>query len=335
MRISIAQGITVAGLALAALAWSSGASGQVQRTFVASTGSDTNPCSFPLPCRTFAAALAQTNSGGEVIVIDSAGYGAVAIAQSVSIIAAPGVYAGISVFTGNGVTVTGVGSRVRLSGLSINGQGGDIGIQFTQGSKLAVDHCTITDLNLYGIYVQAANSTWIVTDTSVSGNAIYGIIAEAGAGTLDRVHVENNFNDGILINTSSNVLVRALVRNSVATGNAGHGISVFTGSGRTAIVTVEDSSAFVNAGSGFSGATSGGTTVLTLRGVVATANTGSGAIASGVGATLGIVGSTLVRNTNFGMEQTTGSILKSLQNNTVEDNVAGPTSGNITNSTRI
>jgi len=121
----------------------------------------------------------------------------------------------------------------------------------------------------------------------------------------------------------------------VASGNAGHGISVFTGSGRTAIVTVENSSAFLNGGSGFSGATSGGTTVLTLRFDDATANAGSGAIATGAGATVGITGSTLVRNTNFGMEQTDGSLLRSLQNNTVEDNVAGATSGGITNSTPI
>ena len=78
-----------------------------------------------------------------------------------------------------------------------------------------------------------------------------------------------------------------------------------------------------------------GTTVLTLRFVDATANAGSGAIATGAGATVGITGSTLVRNTNFGMEQTDGSLLRSLQNNTVEDNVAGATSGGITNSTPI
>jgi Right handed beta helix region len=239
------------------------------------------------------------------------------------------------VFSGNGVTITGVGSRVRLSGITINGKGGDIGIHFQQGSKLAVDHCTMSDLNFYGLYVQAANSTWIVTDTTVNGNAIYGIIAEAGTGSIDRVRVENNFGVGILVNTTSNVLVRALVRNTVASGNAGHGFSVFTGSGRTAIVTIENSSAFLNGDSGFSGATSGGTTLLTLRFVDATANANSGAIATGTGATVGITGSTLVRNTNFGMEQTTGSILRSLQNNTVEDNVAGATSGTITNSLPI
>lgn len=335
MKNSLARSMLFALVAACVLFSSPGAWGQAQRTFVASTGDDANACTFAEPCRSFAAALTQTNSGGEIVVVDSAGYGPVTIAQSVSIVSAPGVYAGISVFTGNGVTITGVGSRVRLSGLTINGQGGDIGIHFQQGAKLAVDHCTMSDLNLYGLYVQAANSTWIVTDTTVNGNAIYGIIAEAGSGSLDRVRVENNFNVGILVNTTSNVLVRALIRNTVASGNAGHGISVFTGSGRTAIVTVENSSSFLNAGSGFSGATSGGTTLLTLRFVDATANAGSGAIAGGTGTTVGVTASTLIRNADYGMEQTTGSILRSLQNNAVEDNVAGPTSGTITNSVPI
>jgi hypothetical protein len=75
--------------------------------------------------------------------------------------------------------------------------------------------------------------------------------------------------------------------------------------------------------------------VLTLRFVDATATANSGELATGSGATVGITGSALVRNTGFGMEQTTGSILRSLQNNTVEDNVAGPTSGSITNSLPI
>lgn len=335
MRTSIAHRTAAALISLATIVASAGVAAQAQRTFVASSGQDTDPCTFAQPCRSFATALTQTNSGGEIIVLDSAGYGPVAIAQSVSIIASPGVYAGISVFAGDGVAVSGVGSRVRLSGLTINGQGGDIGIHFTQGAKLAVDHCTIADLNLSGLYIQAANSTWVITDTTVNGTASYGILAEAGSGTLDRVRVENNFNVGILINTSSNVLVRALIRDSVASGNAGHGVSVFTGSGRTAIVTVENSSTFNNAGSGFAGTTSGGTTLLTLRSVDATANGASGATATGAGATVAVTDSTLSRNTAFGMEQTTGSVLRSLQNNTVEDNVGGATSGTITNSTLI
>jgi hypothetical protein len=324
-----------AALAALALAWPAMAAAQVQRTFVASFGDDTNPCTFVQPCRAFAAAIAQTSDGGEVVVLDSAGYGPVTITQSASIIAAQGVYAGITVFTGDGVAVSGVGTRVRLSGLTINGQGGDIGIHFTQGARLAVDHCVVSGLNLYGIYVQAVNSTWIVSDTTIASNASYGLIAEAGKGTLDRVRVENNFSVGVLVNTTSSTLVHTLVRDSVMLGNAGHGLAVFSGSGRTALVTVESSTASLNGNAGFAGTTTGGTTLLTLRSSVAETNGASGVFASGVGATLSVTGSASVRNTNFGLEQDTSAVLRSLQNNTVEDNVAGATSGTITTSTPI
>src|SRR4029450_4715446 len=70
----------------------------IQRTFVRSDGVDTDPCTLQKPCRGFAAAILLTDPAGEVIVLDSAGYGAVTITKAVSIIAPTGVYAGISVF---------------------------------------------------------------------------------------------------------------------------------------------------------------------------------------------------------------------------------------------
>src|SRR5215467_9895859 len=57
----------------------SAAPAQVQRTFVSGLGNDANPCSRTAPCRTFTQAMSQTNSGGEVIVLDSAGYGPTSI----------------------------------------------------------------------------------------------------------------------------------------------------------------------------------------------------------------------------------------------------------------
>src|SRR5215467_2366523 len=92
-----------------------------QRTFVASTGLDTNPCSLGAPCRAFGAAIAQTAPNGEVIVLDSAGYGPATITQPVSIIAPPGIYAGISVTLGGaGMTVNSGSGKVTLRGLTIN-----------------------------------------------------------------------------------------------------------------------------------------------------------------------------------------------------------------------
>ena len=55
-----------------------------QRTFVSSGGLDTNTCLLAAPCRGFQAALLQTNAGGEIVVLDSAGYGPVTINKAVS-----------------------------------------------------------------------------------------------------------------------------------------------------------------------------------------------------------------------------------------------------------
>jgi hypothetical protein len=71
----------------------------IQRTFVASNGLDTNHCSSTAPCRSFGQAILQTNAGGEIVALDSAGYGRVTVTQSVSITAPPGINAGISVFS--------------------------------------------------------------------------------------------------------------------------------------------------------------------------------------------------------------------------------------------
>ena len=115
-----------------------------QRTFVASNGNDSNPCSLTAPCRSFGAAIVQTASGGEVIVLDSAGYGTVTITQSVSITAPQGVYAGVSVLSGDGILLATPSINVSLKGLTITGLGGDNGIHMTDGASLRIEDCTIT-----------------------------------------------------------------------------------------------------------------------------------------------------------------------------------------------
>jgi hypothetical protein len=83
--------------ALVATVASSGAYAQANRTFVSGHGGDSNPCSIAALCRSFAGAIAQTNAGGEVAVVDTAGYGAVTIIRAVSIVNEEGVEAGITV----------------------------------------------------------------------------------------------------------------------------------------------------------------------------------------------------------------------------------------------
>src|SRR5437868_576454 len=63
------------------------------RAFVSGNGVDTGTCLITAPCRSFAYAITQISSGGEIIAVDTAGYGAVNITQAATIIAAPGVTA--------------------------------------------------------------------------------------------------------------------------------------------------------------------------------------------------------------------------------------------------
>src|SRR4030095_3210618 len=98
-----------------------------QRTFVSVSGHDTSPsCSIANPCRSFDKAITVTDPDGEIVVLDSGGYGRVTIDRSVSIIAPPGVYAGISVFPGEtGVISNTAGVKIVLRGVLLNGQSGN------------------------------------------------------------------------------------------------------------------------------------------------------------------------------------------------------------------
>jgi hypothetical protein len=141
----------------------------VQRTFVSASGSDAQPCSVTLPCRSFAAAIAQTNAGGEVIVLDSGGYGSVTITKSVSIISPPGVYAGVSGLSAPGVTVNaGSTDSVTLQGLFINYQGAALGVDFASGGALVLDRCTINGKFAKGVYVYGPTTAVVlIKDTHI------------------------------------------------------------------------------------------------------------------------------------------------------------------------
>ena len=128
-----------------------------QRTFVASNGNDANACSLAAPCRGFARAITQTSANGEIIVLDSAGYGAVTIDRSVTITAPAGVYAGISVFTGAGITVATPGAAVTLRGLTINGQGGA-----TEFSSRWADRCSSS--------APSSRTWWVPVSTHASAH---------------------------------------------------------------------------------------------------------------------------------------------------------------------
>jgi len=159
-----------------------------QRTFVSTSGVNNPACSLVSPCRDFAAAIAATNPGGEVIVLDSGGYGPANITQSVSITAPSGVFAGVAVLSGlTGITINAPGADVSLRGLTINGQGGNAGIVMLAGSSLTIDGCAISNFpnggpapgQGSGIYIDAQASVHVY-NTTVS-HTLHGINVDGGA----------------------------------------------------------------------------------------------------------------------------------------------------------
>jgi hypothetical protein len=169
-----------------------------QRTFVASNGNDANPCSLVLPCRSFASAIAQTISGGEVIVLDSAGYGPVTITQSVSIIAPAGIYAGISVPSNQmGVTIATPGVDVVLQGLTMNTFGGQVGVFMTDGASLRVDDCVISNF-VTGVSV-STNASVTITGTTIQRGNIGISLGNGAAANVRNSQILLHVYEGVVV----------------------------------------------------------------------------------------------------------------------------------------
>src|ERR1700693_3978704 len=92
------------------------------RVFVsARSGNNANACdNIATPCQTFAGAVTQLNPDGEVIVLDSGGYGPVTITQGVTIEAPAGVTAFAHPPFGDAITVNAGSATVTLRGLTLN-----------------------------------------------------------------------------------------------------------------------------------------------------------------------------------------------------------------------
>ena len=139
-----------------------------QRTFVSTQGVDNSTCSLVAPCRSFAAAITATNAGGEVIVLDSGGYGAVTITSAVSIISPPGVYAGIT-SSGDAITIDAPGLNVVVRNLSITTSGRGVFITpAATGSVVEIYSLAISGGGAQGIR-QEADSRVYIRDTRISG----------------------------------------------------------------------------------------------------------------------------------------------------------------------
>ena len=235
-----------AAFAVVSFALASVAQAQTPQTFVsARTGDDANPCSPSDPCRSIKQALSQTQPKGKVVIIDSGEYEPFKVAQSVSVEAAPGVYAGITANVGIAITVTaGASDVVSLRGLTLLGAGGAEGITFKSGGALHVEGCLISGFIGDGIRFVGAGKLF-VKDTTSRNNG-HGILIDVASGTatalIEHCRLEKNAFVGLFVSTNA----RVTARDTVAAGNGG-GFKAISGlSGLSAELNLEGCAATGN-----------------------------------------------------------------------------------------
>lgn len=315
-------GATTFALALA-LPLVDDAGATAQRTFVSPAGSDANPCALTAPCRSFGAALAQTNAGGEIIVLDSAGYGAVTINKAVSIVVPPGAYAGVSVFAASdGIVVNaGVGDEVILRGLTINAQGGNNGIVFNSGAALYVESCTIRGFSLPGTanirFAPAGAAKLFVKDSFLRGGQAGIALANGLIGasaTIDNTRIEANAS-GVAAATFAGSIT---LRNSIVTENAGHAVDVQTAAGQALDVALDNMLLGNNGGNGLN-VVGGGINVAVSNSEVVRNAVGVFVQGGASVATARLTNSVVSRNTTGVQTGANGTIATPLSN-TIEGN---------------
>jgi hypothetical protein len=231
--------------------------GGLTRTFVSSTGSDSNPCTTAAPCATFAAAYAAVAPNGIVAALNPGKYGPLTITGAVSIdgngwaaITAPN--------SGAAITVNAQSGTVHLRGLNIDGAGtGQTGISYSSGSALIIENCVIRDLLGDGIDGAPLGGSLSVSDTMVTNTAGSGIVVgQSGS-------------------SGANGAITALFNRVRTEYNNTYGIEIGDdGSGTTTLATVIDSTATYS-GSGYAGfcaCSNGGTTTVMIFHSVSTNN---------------------------------------------------------------
>ena len=282
----------------------------IPRTFVASTGVDTNPCTLASPCRSIGTAMAATNAGGEVIIVDSAGYGPTVITKPISIIAPPGVYAGITVATGTGIVVDAGTGNVRLRGLTINGLGGATGIDFQSGAALYVEGTLVTGFTGAGLNANlAAPAELFVRDSIFRGNGTGASLATSPgvvtplAATIERCQFEDN-PIGIALTGFS---ARAAILKSIVVGGATGILVQPTFGGATSAADVRDTTVAKHTTAGLVvGGIGAATATLTVFGSQVAEN-GIGVVAQ-AGGTAWLTDTAILRN-GFGIRPLSGPIV--------------------------
>ncbi|SRR5579883_213554 len=305
-RMSLLAATTLASLSLAL---SPAQAGSANRAWVSGHGSDAAGCGAPTsPCRTFQ--YVHDNviaAGGEIDVLDPAGYGPVTISKALSIVNDGVGAAGVQAVSGDAIVINaGASDVVTLRGLDIDGLGtGSNGVVFNSGAGLTIVNCVIrhffnsnagvkrsqalvqpVEPSGDGVLIQptSGSMSFLISNVIASDNGLAGVVfrppsgTPSATGTIDRLTAVNNYL-GVSIDTSHGGALNIAVSNSVLNNNS-FGIEI---DAATALAASIDNSSM--SGNTYDGLDAGGAaTVLLGRSVIASnARIGVGATNESVG----------------------------------------------------
>lgn len=176
------------------------------RTFVSTSGVDNLNCGRIDPCRTFNAAIAAVQSGGEVVALDSGGYGPAVINKSVLLVAPRGIHASIAATSGDSIDVAGAPNAVvTIRNLNITALGAARGIHGRDFQDLFIDRCLITNAGV-GIDIESTvdEARVSMTGTTVRRSANQGVRLFPAAGTVlnafaNRLHSLKSGAQGVMV----------------------------------------------------------------------------------------------------------------------------------------
>ena len=233
------------------------------RTWVSGVGDDAFPCSRTAPCKTFAGAISNTATGGEISVLDPGSYGTLTINKAITVDGGTGagwgsvLASGITGFTVN-ITTGLATDKVILRNLSINCNTTNVdGIRFLAGKELHVQNVNIFQCLSDGIEVNAPASGTMkvfVKNTSVKNGGTGLRMVSTGA------TVNASVNECEFANNTTGADVQAgtlSISNSNITGNTGAGLSA--GGAIGSVINADNNTVTNNGGAGITAATGSAT----------------------------------------------------------------------------
>jgi hypothetical protein len=288
----------------ASLLLAGAAQAQLFRAYVASTGSDANPCTLSAPCRLLPAALAAVADGGEVWMLDSANFNTstVNVTKSVAMLAVPGEVGSIvATGGGNAINIATAGIIVALRNVVVANNvtsPGNFGVNLAAASTLSIEDSLLANLPNNALVVQANGAKAYVKGTLFRNNNGYAISAS--------------------LSSTVNVMESRMIGNSLG------GVSAFAGGSAVVEANITDSTI---AGSGVgNGATADSVSstasarVTLTRVTIADMANGIDSLGSNQGIALVTVANSTVTGCTGNGILVAGGVIKSLGNNYIGDN---------------